>query len=931
MFLWLCLRWWYGAGWKWAWQRAVVARISWCMEMFSIGTLVKSLFAPFKQTYAGGVKGSLGEHFRAFVDRTVSRVLGFIIRSVLILSGLFCGLIAFISGILFMIMWPLIPLLSVFGYLFIVTFGLFVKSPTKTKSNRLYKAKAAAPLDSKAIRVGIWALFAISVVGAVLVALGREPLFSILILFVASPLLMGLLWYYGELKDLAPEVPLDQMTDIAQVLDRKILARLKDEPTPKKLAAIVSNRTGGRFFAARYGIVPDFLNQLSSDDPAAMAIVWQMAKQMSAQLGSDQINSISLTAALIFAIPGHDKYLAELKVKREDVAQGVAWYAQIEKVIKHHTENRDVGGLGRDLGFGWTPLLNDVGTNLTENVQRGGLLRRDIEGHQDSIDQLIHILSQPGRRNAVLVGEPGVGKTTIAYALAQKLIEDKDNVPEELRYHQMITLDASGLIANAKGRGQLEELLIRVFNEAIGAKNIIIFLDEAQLFLRDGTGTVDLSSILLPVIEGGGLTLVLSLSEQEWLKLTQENAGLAQMLNRVSVPPLPEPDVFRVMEDQTLLLEAEHKVVYMYQSLQEAYRLADRFINEQAFPGKAIKLLEAAAGFTEQKVFVTAKSVQQAVEKAFNVKVQVADTAEEKDKLINLESKIHERMINQTRAVKLVSDALRRARAGVRNENKPIGTFLFLGPTGVGKTELSKSLASVYFGGDERMVRIDLNEYSRPSDTTRLIATGGQDPYSLCAQIAKQPFSVVLLDEIEKAHPNVLNLILQMLDEGILRDAENKPVSFKDAIIIATTNAGADRIRAHIEKGEKLEDFEEAFINELISSNIFRPEFINRFDETVLFRPLNQPELIQVVDLLVITLNKTLASKQISVSLTQKAKILLAKTGYDPRLGARPLRRVVQRAVENIVANKLLTGEAQPGQVLTLDAPDLQSALSQRK
>jgi len=189
----------------------------------------------------------------------------------------------------------------------------------------------------------------------------------------------------------------------------------------------------------------------------------------------------------------------------------------------------------------------------------------------------------------------------------------------------------------------------------------------------------------------------------------------------------------------------------------------------------------------------------------------------------------------------------------------------------------------------------------------------------------------VLLDEIEKAHPNVLNLILQMLDEGILRDAENKPVSFKDAIIIATTNAGADRIRAHIEKGEKLEDFEEAFINELINSNIFRPEFINRFDETVLFRPLNQPELIQVVDLLVITLNKTLASKQISVSLTQKAKILLAKTGYDPRLGARPLRRVVQRAVENIVANKLLTGEAQPGQVLTLDAPDLQSALSQRK
>jgi ATP-dependent Clp protease ATP-binding subunit ClpC len=273
-------------------------------------------------------------------------------------------------------------------------------------------------------------------------------------------------------------------------------------------------------------------------------------------------------------------------------------------------------------------------------------------------------------------------------------------------------------------------------------------------------------------------------------------------------------------------------------------------IIEQAFPGKAIKLLEAAAGFPEEQHFITAKSVQQATEKAFDIKVQTADSVEERDTLLNLEERIHHRMINQSRAVKLVSDALRRARTGVRNENKPIGTFLFLGPTGVGKTELSKALASVYFGGEERMVRLDLNEFSHAEDTQRLLATGASDQYSLCAQISKQPFSVVLLDEIEKAHPNVLNLLLQLLDEGTLRDSENKPISFRDAVVIATSNAGADKIREHIQNGEQLEQFEETFVNELIDSQIFRPEFLNRFDEIILFRPLTPEELLQVVDLL---------------------------------------------------------------------------------
>lgn len=798
------------------------------------------------------------------------------------------------------------------------------------KNPRVVKSRVSLWFDSKLLRKALWLLALIAIAAWVWLVFFRQLPAAHLLIGFTGVIATLLFWYYGELRNLQATEPIANTRDIAHVLDRRILARLRPDMSPHDLALIMAKQPGGYFYTSRFAVGPEFLQNLSSKETVTTNLVWQTALQLSIDTGNNQINGAAVVAGLVLAIPGHDTNLAYLKVDSHDIARGVAWYTHIESVMKRLHERRNLGGIGRDLSFGWSPILSRVGLNITENIERGGLLARDVAGHDDAINQLVHLMSQPGRRNAVLVGDVGVGKTTIVNKFAEKILEKNGHIPDALRFRQIVTLDAANLIANAKGRGQLEELLIRVFNEVVAAKNIILFLDEAQLFLKDATGAVDLSNLLLPVIEGGGMPIILALTEQEWLRLSQTNPGLAQLMNRVAIKPLPHDDTIKVMEDQVLLLEGRNNVVYMQQSLNEAYRLSDRFIHEQAFPGKAMKLLEAAAGFAEQQHFITARSVQQAVEKSFDVKVQTADTAQEKDTLLNLEERIHQRMINQTRAVKLVSDALRRARAGVRNENKPIGTFLFLGPTGVGKTELSKALAAVYFGGESRMVRIDLNEYSRPSDTSRILASGATDPYSLCAQVSKQPFSVVLLDEIEKAHPNVLNLLLQMLDEGVLRDTENKPISFKDAIIIATSNAGAEKIRAHIEKGEQLEQFEAGFIDELINSNIFRPEFLNRFDETVLFRPLTQQELLQVIDLLLGSINKTLAGRKVSVDLTPAAKQLLAKTGYDPRLGARPLRRVMQRAVENIVAQKLLAGSAAPGQVIQLDAPELQAALTER-
>ncbi|MDZ7744658.1 MAG: AAA family ATPase [Candidatus Saccharibacteria bacterium] len=797
-------------------------------------------------------------------------------------------------------------------------------------SDRAAKARVAAVFDIKPLRALLWVIaIASSIAWLGLLVWANQPLAHLIALPITFSV-MPLFWYYGELRSLEPTASLDQADDVSQILDRRMLAKIRRDTTPQQLCEVIAKQPGGYFFGSRYGIAYDMLRTGLSDKSEDMATFWQQALAYAQQAGDKQVSSYTVAAALVKQLPNADNYLASIHLDESDIVAGLKWQLHIDDVFEQIKQRKHYGGIGRDLSFGWAPLLNNIGLNLTDGIQRGGMLHRSVQSHRGIVDQMMHVLAQPGKRNATLVGEVGVGKTTLVHALAQRLLEEPESAPEVLRYNQIIALDPTHLIANAKGRGQLEELLIHIFNEAIKVKNVVLFLDNAELFLKEGTGSVDLSSLLLPVLEDGALRIVLSLDEQEWLRLSQSNPGLAQLLNRVVVKPLEEDEATQVMEDQVLLLEGQYKVVYMYPSLKEAYKLAERYVRELAMPGSAIKLLEAAAGFPEQKHFITARSLQQAAEKSFDVKVQTASTAEEKDVLLNLEEKIHKRMVNQSRAVTLVSDALRRARAGVRNQNRPIGTFLFLGPTGVGKTELSKAVADAYFGGEDRMVRIDLNQYSQSKDTSRLLAVGANDPHSLCAQIIKQPFSVVLLDEIEKAHDSVLNVLLQMLDEGVLRDEENKPVSFRDAIIVATSNAGADKIRQHIDKGEALEKFEEAFTNELIDSNIFKPEFINRFDEIVLFRPLTQEELGQIVDLQLLQLNKRLGAQKINVALTDEAKQLLLSVGYDARLGARPLRRAMQRAVENVVAQKMLKDQAAPGQTIQLDAPELQEALKER-
>lgn len=729
-----------------------------------------------------------------------------------------------------------------------------------------------------------------------------------LILSLSGLITIFIHWWNGELHRLAPGLEMA----IEEQMASNILGKLSKNPTSEQIAKIVLESSGGKFIVARFGLGKTTIESLVQIPQNSPEQIFQTALQIQQKLETKTVSGSVLALAIIRNFPNFENLLAQFYVDFEDLERGVLWHDHIFSLINQSKIPIKTGGIARDWSFGYTPTLNRFGTNITSQVSNNILMSSNLEQHKDLVLKMVEQFSGNGKQNIALIGIDGVGKTTVVNSFAAKIANGSEKIPSNLKYRQVISLDASSLIAAAPGRGEIENLLNYILNEAYVAKNIIICLDNAQLFFEDGVGSVDVSNLLLPIIQAGALRMILTLDEQRFLQISAKNPALAQAMNRLQVKPANYDETLAVMQDKLLVFEHQNGVFYQFQALKEAFRLSERYIFDLEMPGRAVRLLEMSAGFADNKI-VTANSVGRAIEQTMNVKVATADINEEKETLLNLENLLHARMVGQEKAVSAVANALRRARTGVRNQNRPIGTFLFLGPTGVGKTELSKALSEVYFNGENNIVRLDLNEFVNLEDVSRLIADGARDSSSLTAQMMKKPFSVVLLDEIEKAHPNVLTALLQVLDEGILRDEKNREVSFRDAIIIATSNAGAERIQELISRGYDSSSAEEVIVNDLIASHEFRPEFLNRFDEIVVFEPLTKENLLQIIDLMVAGVNKTLAGQKITVSVSPEAKLLLAEMGYDPKLGARPMRRVIQRVVENTIARKMLSGEAQAG------------------
>lgn len=720
-------------------------------------------------------------------------------------------------------------------------------------------------------------------------------------------MLVFTIWLRVELRHL-PNCKEENAYDI---ISRDLLALLPKELTPLEIVNAVTKTRSGIFMVNRYGLLPDYLNIIASNTTATIDQIFDKAFEIREITKSEHVSGAVLMLALVETYQGAEKFISALKLDVDDLRDGINWFNYISGMIKGMKKTRHDGGLGRDLSFGYTPILQRFAENISRTISNARIAVNQASS-DEVIDEMIKTFSHGGRQNVALIGAEGSGRKTIVYAFANKLLDADSKIPNHLKFRQIFKLDAVSLISVASERGSLENLMSQIMSEAYGAKNIILWLDNAQLFFEEGVGSVDISKVILPAVRAGRLRIIFTLEQQRYLEIEARNSQLANALNKVMVPPSTPEETMDIMQDRVPLLELEHDVVYTIWALKEAYRLSEKYIHDMVMPGRALHLLESAAGFAENGI-VTAESVQTAIEKTYGVKMRASQDEKARQDLLDMEQLIHQRMIGQENAVKAVSNALRRSAAGVRNEKRPIGTFLFLGPTGVGKTELAKAISEVYFHGEGAIVRLDLNEFVDEGSVQRLIADGATDEMSLTSQVMKNPFSVVLLDEIEKAHPKVLTALLQLLDEGVLRDIKNREVSFRDTIIVATSNAGANHIRESIDSGHDLAELKTELIDALIDSGEFKPEFINRFDEVCVFSPLGKTELAQIFDLILADVNRTLEPQKITVTVDADARDLLADRGYDPKLGARPMRRIVQSSIENIVAKEVLVGNLKSG------------------
>ncbi len=762
-------------------------------------------------------------------------------------------------------------------------------------------------------------LMLISALGGVYLLLQGYPL-GYSLLGTALLVLIFYVWHRFDLKRLEPPPTAwkTQPLQLDLVAEQVLLSRLKPGLSAEQLWLAACLQWEGVFVLQRLGIPATVVGDVLQKTNTTSDQLWEAAVELARADSSTELDSAAVVAAALIAVPEVAPVLAHLKLKPDQVTSVLSWQQRAKRTIKGLGQSPYFGGIGRDWASGYTPLLSRFATNLSRDIEHG-YYRTVPNLHEPILHHLVELLNQ--RKPVALVGGVGSGKTALIYTLAERILK-ADGV-EGLKYFQVMSLQASQMIASGV---ELEDLILRLLGEAAAARNTIIFLDEAELFLNEGHGSVDITQILLPILQNCSVPLILAMSDHDWQGISARNPGFTGQLQRLVISEPSENEVVGVVQDAAIGIEHHAGAVVQHLAVLEAVRLAGRYLPELAFPGKAITVLESASSYVQQGL-ITADSVQQAVEASTGAKL-TGTSDPERQQLLNLEEEIHRRMVNQVRAVKVVADALRRARAGVGSARRPVGSFLFLGPTGVGKTELAKALAVCYFGGEEAMVRLDMSEYQQSSDLNRLLSSfsGSQAGQTLISGVRQRPSTVILLDEIEKSHPDILNLLLQLLDEGQLTDSDGRPASFKDAIIICTSNAGADEIRERVAAGQQLENFEGSITDRLIKEHTFKPELLNRFDEIVVFRPLTKPELRQVVELMLKEVNASLKTQNIVVSLTPAAIDWLVEHGYDPQLGARPLRRVVQRSVENVLANSILSGNLEAGAKKTLDVADLEPA-----
>lgn len=666
-------------------------------------------------------------------------------------------------------------------------------------------------------------------------------------------------------------------------------------------------------------------------------------------------------------------------------------YTEILKVINEDEAvmNNEKSNNNASYGsYNQTTTLNQYGADLTKQAKEGKL--DPVIGRKKEIDRVIEILSRRTKNNPCLIGEPGVGKTAVVEGLAEKIV--LEDVPEMLKNKRVVSIDISSMVAGAKYRGDFEERIKKCLEEVKKVKDVILFIDEIHTIVGAGSaeGAVDAANILKPLLARGEVQVVGATTLNEYRKYIEKDAALERRFSPVTVGEPTIDETIQILNGIRDKYEAHHNVKISEEAIKAAVNLSVRYINDRFLPDKAIDLMDEAASRVKMKTYTIPDSLKkledkiaeldkekeeairvQDFEKAATLRDEenkkkeelskekekwnnknsknvvtlteedIADVVanwtgipvkkisqDENERLKNLETELHKRVIGQNEAVEAVAKAIRRGRLGLKDPNRPIGSFLFLGPTGVGKTELCKALAESLFGTEESMIRIDMSEYMEPHSVSKLIGSppgyvGFDDGGQLTEKIRRKPYSVILFDEIEKAHPDVMNMLLQILDDGRLTDAQGRTVNFKNTVIIMTSNVGAriitDKTFLGFSNGndeEKNADKDYENTKKDVMAELkrqFRPEFLNRIDEIIVFHKLNDEDIKKIIDIMINQLEKRLNAQNITLDVDEKVKELIAKKGVDKNYGARPLKRAIQSMLEDKIAEEMLDGVVKQG------------------